>query len=337
MLSETGIRSLNTNRFGLNAGKLGYVTPTNGDPTFREQLARDRYGRSKEEILFTCGTQEANFLTFFALLSRSDHAIVVTPTYQALHSIPDTLCDVSRICLKPPQWKLDLEEVKEAVQDNTSLIVVVNPNNPTGRYHACKKIKALYDLVEDLDAYLLCDEVYRLLTDDPLDPVTTLGEHGISTSSVTKSYGLAGLRFGWVAGPQEVIEKAWKWKDYTTISPPLISQHIAKQVLGNKEEEILQENRSLARKNREIVHSFVKDHSLEWHYPVGVLGFITIPDYFDNSREFCKRFVEEQRVLLAPGSVFGYDQYFRIGFGLPTTELKEGLSRLSTFLKSSKP
>ncbi len=331
MLSESGIRSLKADRFHLDPGQLGYVIPTNGDPEFREEIGK-RYGRGKDGILFTCGTQEANFLVFLSLLDRDDHAVVVTPTYQALHSVPRAFGDVSEVKLSPPDWKLSVQEVNEAVKDETKLIVLNNPNNPTGRYHPEKKVKALLEIAQDNDAYLLCDEVYRLLDEDPIPPVTSMSERGISTTSLTKSYGLAGARFGWIAGPEEVIERAWCWKDYTTISPTKIGQYIAKQALGEMEDKILTENRELAYKNRRIVQEFIDRQGLDWYEPVGVNGFVTVPESFDGSIDFCRGLVEEQSVVLAPGKLFGHDEYFRIGFGLETSKLREGLSRVNEYL-----
>lgn len=329
MLAESGIRSLDAGRFDLDPGELGYVIPTNGDPELRAEVA-DRYGRSADEVLFTCGAQEANFLAFLSLLGgdRGSHAVVVTPTYQALHAVPEAFGEVTRVWLDPPEWELDVDAVADAVRPDTAVVVLNNPNNPTGRYHPRETVEALYDLAVDADAHLLCDEVYRLLADDPLDPVAGMGERGVSTSSVTKAFGLAGLRFGWLAGPREVVERAWQWKDYTTISPSLVGQHVARQALADREA-ILAENRELVHRHREHVAAFVADHDLDWREPVGVNGFVTVPDGFADGREFCRTVVEEASVVLAPGETFGYDGYFRIGFGLPTEELLEGLARVS--------
>jgi len=331
MLAESGIRSLSADRFDLDPGNLGYVIPTNGDPELRNEIG-ERYGKGKDEVLFTCGTQEANFLVFLSLMDRDSHAVVVTPTYQALYSVPRAFGDVTEVKLSSPDWELSVKEVKEAVRDDTELIVLNNPNNPTGRYHPKEKVEALLEIAEDNDAYFLCDEVYRLLVDDPLPPVAKISERGISTSSLTKSYGLAGARFGWIAGPEEVVERVWRWKDYTTISPTKIGQYIAKQALGEMEDEILSENRELADKNRSIVQGFIDRNSLDWYEPVGVNGFITVPEGFESSIDFCRGLVEEKSVVLAPGRLFGHDNYFRIGFGLETDDLEEGLSRVDEYL-----
>jgi aspartate/methionine/tyrosine aminotransferase len=331
MLAESGIRSLPADRFDLDPGRLGYVIPTNGDPDLRADIG-ERYGRSAEEVLLTVGTQEANYVLFRTLLDRNTHAVVVTPTYQALHTVPETVGSVTRVGLTPPDWTLAVDAVADAIRPETELIVLNNPNNPTGRYHDADTVQALYDLAADNDAYLHADEVYRLLAPDPDPPVASLGPRGISTAGLTKAYGLAGLRFGWLAGPKEVVENAWRWKDYTTISPSKIGQHVARQALGEQEAAILAENRALADRNREIVRAFLADHELSWSDPVGVNGFVELPPGVEGSESFCRAFAEEQSVVLAPGSAFGFEGYVRIGFGLPTPELREGLSRLDTFL-----
>jgi len=348
MLAESGIRSLDASRFDLDPGRLDYVIPTNGDPDFRDSVGK-RYGRSADEVLFTCGTQEANFLTFLSLLGDAEglevdsstdstvgsgtHAVVVTPTYQALHAVPEAFGDVTRVELEPPEWELDPDTIADAARDDTAVIVVNNPNNPTGRYHDEAAMRAVYDVAVDHDAYLLSDEVYRLLAEEPQPPVASFGAHGISTTSLTKAYGLAGLRFGWIAGPEAVVERARRWKDYTTISPSLFGQHVAKQALGRREPRILEENRELAETNRAIVADWLDRHDLDWYDPVGVNGFVTVPDGFDDAEAFCRAVVETESVVLAPGGLFGFPDRFRIGFGLPTAELEEGLQRVSRVIE----
>ena len=350
MLAESGIRSLDASRFDLDPGRLGYVIPTNGDPEFRASVG-DRYGLSADEVLFTCGTQEANFLAFLSLLGdehglgdgdanggaigSGSHAVVVTPTYQALHAVPDAFGEVTRVELEPPEWELDPDAIADAARDDTAVIVVNNPNNPTGQYHDEAAMRAAYDVAVDHDAYLLCDEVYRLLAAEPNPPVASFGPHGISTTSLTKAYGLAGLRFGWIAGPEAVVERAWQWKDYTTISPSLFGQHVAEQALGRRESRILAENRELAESHRAIVADWVDRHDLDWLDPVGVNGFVTIPDEFDDAESFCRTVVETESVVLAPGGLFGFPDRFRIGFGLPTEELEEGLDRVGRVIEGA--
>jgi aspartate/methionine/tyrosine aminotransferase len=132
-----------------------------------------------------------------------------------------------------------------------------------------------------------------------------------------------------------VVEAAWQWKDYTTISPSLFGQHVAKQALGRRESRILTENRELAEKHRAIVAEWTERHGLDWHDPVGVNGFVTVPDGFDDAESFCRTVVETESVVLAPGGLFGFPDRFRIGFGLPTEELREGLDRVGRVVESA--
>ena len=328
MLAESGVRSLPASEFDLDPGELGYVIPTEGDPELRGRVG-ERYGRGSDGVLFTCGTQEANFVALAAAMD--EHAVVVTPTYQSLYAVPDAFGEVTRVELSPPDWKLDPDAVADAMRPETNVVVLNNPNNPTGRYHTLDRVEAVYDIAADADAYLLGDEVYRLLADEPLPPVASLGPRGISTTGLSKSFGLAGLRFGWLAGPPDVVEAAARWKDYTTISPPAISQHVARQVL-DREAELLSRNREHAATNRDLFRSFAADHGLGWYEGVGVNAFVEVPPGFDGGEPFCERFVEEESVVLAPGESFGFPDRFRLGFGLPTAELREGLDRLGRFL-----
>lgn len=330
MLAESGVRPLDAERFDTTPEDLGYATPTSGDPTLRAQIA-ERYDRTADEVLLTTGTQEANLLAFLTLLDEGDHAVVVTPTYQSLHALPETVGEVTRVPLEPPEWELDPDAVAEAIEPETTVVVLNNPNNPTGRYHDQATVETLYDLAADNGAYLLCDEVYRLLAEEPIKPVASMGRHGVSTTGLSKAWGLAGLRIGWLAGPPEVVQAAWNWKDYTSISPNVFGQHVAAQAF-EQEAEILAENCDLVAQNRETVAAFLEEYGLEWVEPVGPNGFVTVPEGFYTGESFCRRVVEEEGVVLAPGGLFEHEEYFRIGFGLEPEALSVGLDRLGTFL-----
>ncbi|WP_135362946.1 aminotransferase class I/II-fold pyridoxal phosphate-dependent enzyme [Halosimplex halophilum] len=331
-LGDSGVRPLEADRFDTDPGTLGYVVPTNGDPDLRERVA-DRYDRGADELLFTCGTQEANLLAVLATLDRESHAVCVTPTYQSLHSLPAAVADVTRVELDAPDWTLDPEAVADAVRPDTELIVVNNPNNPTGRIHPQGTVEALYDLAAAADAYLLCDEVYRPLAapDERVDPVASMGPHGISTCGLSKGWGLPGLRFGWLAGPEEVVSDAWQWKDYTTISPSAFGQHVARQAL-DREADLLAENREHVRRNRDLLDEFAAEHGLDWYLPAGATGFLTVPEEFASGEAFCRALVDEG-VVVVPGETFDRPGYVRVGFGAERATLREGLDRMATVIE----
>ncbi|MFB6140114.1 MAG: aminotransferase class I/II-fold pyridoxal phosphate-dependent enzyme [Halosimplex sp.] len=330
-LGDSGVRPLEADRFDTDPGTLGYVVPTNGDPDLRARVA-DRYDRGPDEVLFTCGTQEANLVAILATLDAGGHAVCVTPTYQSLHSLPATVAEVTRVELAPPDWTLDPDAVADAVRPDTELIVVNNPNNPTGKIHPQETIDAVYDLAAAADAYLLCDEVYRPLAapEERVEPVASMGPHGISTCGLSKGWGLPGLRFGWLAGPAEVVAAAWGWKDYTTISPPAFGQHVARQAL-DREDELLAENRRLVRRNRDLLDAFAAEYDLEWHRSAGATGFLTVPEGFASGEAFALALVEAG-IVVAPGETFDRPGHVRVGFGVERPTLREGLDRMRTVI-----
>jgi aspartate/methionine/tyrosine aminotransferase len=330
MLAESGVRPLSANRFDTDPGDLGYVIPTAGDLDFRATVG-EHHGTSAEETLFTCGTQEANLLACLTLVES--HAVVVTPTYGSLTGLPGALGEVTRVSLDPPDWTLDPDAVAEALRPETDLVIVVDPNNPTGRRHDEATMRAVYEHCADNGTYLLCDEVYRLLDPEPIDPAASFGRYGISTGGVSKAFGLAGLRFGWLCGPRAVVSAAANWKDYTTISPPRVGQHLARQAFERREA-ILAENRAHVAENRAVLEAFLEEYGLEWSDPdCGVNALLEVPEGFAGGESFCRSLVAEESVVLAPGEAFDRPAWVRIGFGLARAELDEGLSRLGAFLK----
>lgn len=330
MLAESGVRPLEASRFDTDPGELGYVVPTAGAPEFRAEIGA-LHDRSADQTLFTCGTQEANLIALLTLVES--HAVVVTPTYGSLSGLPEPLGDVSEVRLEPPEWTLEPDAIDGTLRPDTDVVIVVNPNNPTGRYHDEDTMQAVYDHCAANGTYLLCDEVYRLLSPDPIDPVASFGRYGISTGGVSKAFGLAGLRFGWLCGPKAVVSAAQNWKDYTTISPPVFGQHVAEQAIERREE-LLAESRAHAAENRAVLEAFLEEHDLEWSDPdCGVNAFLRVPEGFAGGESFCRSLVTEESVVLAPGEAFDRPEWVRIGFGLPSAELDEGLSRLGAFLE----
>jgi aspartate/methionine/tyrosine aminotransferase len=328
-LAKSGLRALSADRFDATPEDLGPVTPTAGDPDFRDDVG-GYHGRSAEETVFTCGIQEAKFLTLFALLER--HAIVVTPTRGSLSELAESLADVTRVRLSEPEWTLDPATVAEAIRPETDLVAVVNPNSPTGRYHDENTMQAVYEHCADNGTYLLSDEACRPLATDPVPPAASFGRYGISTGGVSTAFGLGGLRFGWLCGSTAVIEAAKSWKDYTTISPPVLGQHVARQAFEQRAE-ILAANREHVQENRVLVESFLEEYDLGWSDPdCGGTALVEVPEGFAGGWSFCRSLLTEESVVLAPGDAFGRPEWFRIGFGVPKDELETGLSRLREFL-----
>ena len=332
VLADSGVRPLPASRFDLDPGDLGRVVPTAGDPELRAAIG-DRHGHSADQTLCTCGTREANLIALLALVDS--HVVVVTPTDGSLTGLAESLAETTRVRLDPPEWTLDPEAVGDALRPDTDAVILVNPNDPTGRYHDEKTVRTIYDRCAENGTYLLCDEAHRPLSADPIDPVASLGRYGVSTGGVSKAFGLAGLRFGWLCGPTAVVSAAENWKDYTTVSPPVVDQHVAAQALDpDRRAEILEESRAHAAENRAVLEAFLDAHELAWSDPdCGVNAFFRVPEGFAGGESFCRSLVAEESVVLAPGEAFDRPEFVRIGFGLPSAELDEGLSRLGAFLE----
>ncbi len=217
--------------------------------------------------------------------------------------------------------------------------MINNPNNPTGALMDEAFLKQVVDIARSCDAYLLCDEVYRG-TDEDGDGFTAsvadMYEKGISTSSMSKSFSLAGLRLGWIAGPLEVIQAVCIHRDYNTISVGMLDDHFASIALECRDV-ILERSRRICKANRATLDAWVaKEPLISYIKPKS--GTIALLKYdFDmSSREFCVRLLESKGVMFTPGSVLEMEGYVRIGYANSPHVLEEGLAKVSEFLAELK-
>ena len=321
---------------------LGY-TETWGTPGLRDAIAStyERVGAS--DVLTFVGAQEAIFAAMHALLRPADHAIVVIPNYQSVESVPLSICDVTGIALDPAfNWELDLNQVRDAIRPNTRVISFNFPHNPTGKVISRATLDALVGMARERGIYLFSDEVYRGVERRPeitLPQVADLYERGISLGVMSKSYGLPGIRVGWMACRDcEALGRMERMKHYTSICGAAPSELLA-QIALKARERILARNRSLIAKNLPMLETFFAEHEdlFEWYLPDG--GCIGYPRYIgrDGVEEFARRLVEESGVLLLPASVYRSElgatptDRFRIGYGRDNMEA--GLAALRGHLR----
>jgi aspartate/methionine/tyrosine aminotransferase len=237
--------------------------------------------------------------------------------------------------LEENEFLPDLNELRKLVNDNTSLIVLNNPNNPTGSLMDEDFLKQVVEIARSCDAYLLCDEVYRGI-DQAGNGFTTsvadLYEKGVSTSSMSKSFSLAGLRLGWLVGPVELLEKVNIHRDYNTISVGLIDDHFAAIALENRDK-ILARSRSITRENLAMLDAWIANEPLiSYIKPKSATVALLKYDLDMSSREFCVKLLESKGVMLTPGSVMDMEGYVRIGFANNPQVMKIGLEKFSEFL-----
>ncbi|KAI5371223.1 Putative aminotransferase, class-I, pyridoxal-phosphate-binding, aminotransferase, class I/classII [Septoria linicola] len=330
-----------------------------GSTALRENLSRLYSGKvgtplTPEGVLITPGAIAANHLVLYSLLSPGDHVICHYPTYQQLYSIPESLgAEVSLWKSDPSnKWLPDFEDLKSLIKDNTKLIIINNPQNPTGQILPKSLLHKMIEFVQPKDITIMADEVYRPIFHGiaPMDPefppsLLSLGyKNTVVTGSMSKAYSLAGLRVGWIASRNpELIEKFASTRDYTTISVSKIDQAIAAFALGpDTIHALLGRNIPLAKANVEILEKWIVKHDefASWTKPVaGTTAFVKFERDGKriDSKKFCRDVQEKTGVMLLPGDVgFGVEEfkgYVRFGFVCETKVLKEGLDALRVYMR----
>lgn len=308
-----------------------------GSAKVRELIASLYQKQSAANVVTTHGCIGANMLIHESLVEPGDHVISVIPTYQQHYSIPESFgANIETLRLKPENGFLpDLNELRAMVKPDTKLICINNPNNPTGALMDEAMLREICDIARSVDAWLLCDEVYRGLTqsEEYSPSVADLYEKGISTGSMSKVFSLAGLRFGWIAAPKELIAAVLYHRDYNTISVGMLDEYFAELALGAKDK-ILERNRAIIRENLQILDDWVQTTPrVSYVKPkAGTTAFVHI-DTKLTSHEFCERLVKEKGVMFTPGSALHTEGFVRIGYANNKEVLKKGLELTSEFLK----
>ena len=320
---------------------LGY-TETQGSPELREAIADTYDHLSPDDILCFAGAEEGIFCAMHALLKPEDHALVVFPNYQSAESIPSSICEVTGVPLDPENnWTLDTDDVRSQIRPNTRLISVNFPNNPTGKILEPDKFNILIEICREHGVYLFSDEVYRLIERDPsrrLPQAADLYDKAFSLNVMSKAYGLAGIRIGWIASQDRgLLQSMERIKHYLSICNSGPSEILAKIALKNRSE-ILKRNRSIVDANLDLLNRFFSRHPdlFDWQVPDG--GCIGFPRYKgkDGATAFTERLVRDAGILLIPSSLYRSElgtvpaDRFRIGYG--RTYLNEALAVLEEHL-----
>lgn len=316
---------------------LGY-TESRGSPALRAEICRMYETIQPDDLLVHSGAEEAIFLFMFAVFQPGDHAIVHSPGYQSLAEAARAAgCDVSPwLAREENNWALDLDELPPLMRANTKAIIINTPHNPTGYLMSPQDFDALHRFAQENHVLLFSDEVYRELEYDPasrLPAACDYGEHAISLGVTSKSYGLAGLRIGWIATRNRLIyEKMAALKDYTTICNSAPSEFLAELAMRNRHK-LAARNLGIIQENLSVLDDFFLRHAdlFSWVRPQA--GSMAFPHYHGGDvDEFCDRLVKKAGVLLLPGSVYDdAGNHFRLGLGRKNLPL--AVKRLEEFLK----
>ncbi len=321
-----------------NAHWLGY-TESQGSPSLRQAVCGLYRTIRPEEVLVHAGAQEAIFLFAQAMLNPGDHVIVHWPCYQSLTEVARSLgCEVSLWKAREERdWALDLDELRRMLKPNTRAVLLNMPHNPTGYLMSRADFELVNQFVRDRGLLLFSDEVYRESEYDPstrLPAACDLGEHAVSLGVTSKTYGLAGLRIGWVATKnRQIYERMAALKDYTTICNSAPSEFLAEVALRQREK-LVQRNLELIGRNLSILDGFFERHSGRFAWVRPRAGSMACPRYLTGDVDaVCEDLVTRTGVLLLPGSVYEDDRnHFRLGLG--RSNLPEAVERLEEYLKT---
>lgn len=290
----------------------------------------------------THGSTEATFLIMQSLLRPGDEVVVVDPCYQQLFAIAEAIgCRLHRYRLRPEEGFVpDIDALCDCIGPKTRLVVVNFPHNPTGACLTAAQQQQLLAAAEKVGAYLFWDGAFQELTydDPPLPAPNNLYERAISSGTFSKCYGLPGLRFGWCIAPPEVLREAVRLRDYMTLHLSPLTELLARRVLENSEA-FVDPRRRQARRNLDTVTEWAlaQQGYLEWHPPRGgVCGFPGLPRVADEEA-FCHFMGDRYKILLVPGTCFGYPGHVRLGFGGDPKKLEDGLERLQDGLRRYRP
>jgi aspartate/methionine/tyrosine aminotransferase len=314
----------------------GY-TESPGAPWLRQAIARIYKQIESDDVLVVAAAEEGIFVLYHALVGPRDHVIVETPCYESgLEVARSTGAQVSEWCRTfESGWAHDVAALEKLIQPNTKIIYINTPHNPTGLLMRAAVFQQVVALSASRNIILFSDEVYRELEHDPatrLPAACEAYEHAVSLGSMSKTYGLPGLRLGWLATRDpEIIQRCLEFRYYTTICNSAPSEFLSALALRHREV-LVHRNLEIVMRNLPLLDAFFhqRSHLFEWKKPnASPIGFVRFKPQRD-ALEFCENVVRDAGVLLLPGSVYDQPRHIRFGFG--RKNMPESLAQLGAYL-----
>jgi aspartate/methionine/tyrosine aminotransferase len=314
----------------LSSVTLDYGTIT-GDIRLKQEILKLYVSGSEDNLTMAAGCSQANELVMAAMLDQGDHVIAFMPGYEQFIRLPESIgCSVSVLPLyEENSWQPSIDDVRQAVRPDTRMILLNNPNNPTGIRFREDFMKELISLARERNIYILADEVYR---DYHMPSISDQYEKGIAASSLSKMFSLAGLRLGWVKGPQEVIAAINCRRDYSLISTGPLADTLGLIALQNKDE-IHARSRRLMEEDRRVVTAWLaaepRAHvQLPEEGPVCFLKY----DMPVDSRTVSEELLDRYGVFFVPGWCFDCEHHLRLGLTREPDRTAEGLRLFSRYM-----
>lgn len=315
-----------------------------GKTALRKEIIRNEKNLSEENVLVCSGAATALFIISTTLLNQQDHLIVLRPNYATNIETPRAIgCDISYVDLSFENGFLfGLDEIRKAIQPNTRLISITSPHNPTGIVFNDKLLRAIITMAEEKNIYVLLDETYRYLNfqTDLIPYYAALSPNVISVCSLSKAFGVPGIRLGWLISKDEKkMHDFLAAKEQIIISNSVVDEEIAFHILQQQDTFLAPTHRHIQSNFRILKEWMNEQESLEWTEPsTGVVCFPRIKkEYKVDLSAFYNRLYETHKTVVGPGHWFEQDdRYMRIGFGYPgAEELQQGLKNISASIQAS--
>ena len=308
-----------------------------GLPEFRKGVCGLYKTLNIENIVPTHGASGANHHVFYSLISPGDRVVSIMPTYQQLYSIPESYgADVQILHLgKENNYLPDLEKLRRLVTPKTKMICINNPNNPTGTLMSEQMLREIVEIARSADAWILCDEVYRHLSQEDgwCPSIVDLYEKGISVSSMSKVFSLAGLRLGWIAThDMSVVKSCLSHRDYNLVSCGVFDEMLAAAALKHRDK-LLERSRKIVRENLQILDDWVgSEPHVSYVKPKAGTTALVYYDLDISSYEFCEEMYKKTGAFVTPGDCFEVPHSMRIGYAYGKQDLIDGLKAISEYI-----
>lgn len=308
-----------------------------GLPEFRKGVCGLYKTLNIENIVPTHGASGANHHVFYSLISPGDRVVSIMPTYQQLYSIPESYgADVQILHLsKENNYLPDLEKLRRLVTPETKMICINNPNNPTGALMSEQLLREIVEIARSADAWILCDEVYRHLSQEDgwCPSIVDLYEKGISVSSMSKVFSLAGLRLGWIAThDMSVVKSCLSHRDYNLVSCGVFDEMLAAAALKHRDK-LLERSRKIVRENLQILDDWVSSEPhVSYVKPKAGTTALVYYDLDIPSYEFCEEMYKKTGAFVTPGDCFEVPHSMRIGYAYGKQDLIDGLKAISEYI-----
>ena len=347
-LAESGVEPLHLHelvpteedRAALLDQQLLY-TQTNGTRELRRAIAEHHDGATEDNLLVTNGCSEANLLVALHLAEPGTEVVAMVPNYLQTWGLTRGLgCQVHPWPLvadeEASRWRPDLEALEELLTPRTRLLWICNPNNPTGATFTAEELDGIAALADRHGTWILSDEVYRGAELDGEETPSMWGRsaRAVVTAGLSKAFGLPGLRVGWALGPPETVAELWATKDYTSIAPGALSDHLACGALARRSV-LLERTRSMLRENYAVTREWLVSYGDFFSHIPPRAGAMLFARYHHSigSTELADRLRKEKSVLVVPGDHYGMDGYLRLGYGAHPDVLTEALRRMTSVLQ----